>query len=152
MATAKSALFCLTLCVGAGFIVLACGDDPADTPASQCLPALSADCRPLYDPPAFPVIFERILHPTCAQGMGTCHTADGAMGGLVFEDESDAYRRLLGEGGGRARVLPDEPECSVLLERLRSDDPGFRMPPGPTPLLDSELCTITQWILAGAER
>jgi Planctomycete cytochrome C len=134
-------------------LVLGCSGETPETPATEstCLPPLSSACSPLYEPPTFDVIFDRILHPTCAQGMGTCHTSDGAMGGLVFEAETDAYARLLGDAGGRARVTPDEPQCSLLLLRLESQDPGYRMPPGPTPLLDSELCTITQWILQGAE-
>lgn len=133
--------------------LLGCGGQTPERPAPElsCLPPLSGECSTLYDPPTFHVIFERILHPTCAQGLGTCHTADGGMGGLVFEVEADAYARLLGDTGGRARVTPDEPQCSLLLQRLQSQDPGYRMPPGPTPLLDSELCTITQWILQGAE-
>ena len=134
----------LVLC---GPALIGCGDSPA--PEGGCV-TLDAMCRPLYDPPTFPVIFERILHPTCAQGFGTCHTADARMAGLSFEDEDEAYALLLGEVGGRARVLPGDPECSLLMQRLASADPSFRMPPGPTPLLDSELCTISAWIRQGA--
>src|SRR6185295_16818645 len=88
---------------GVFMLVLGCSDETPQAPATEstCLPPLSGECRPLYDPPTFHVIFDRILHPTCAQGMGTCHTSDGAMGGLVFEDEADAYARLLGDAGGR---------------------------------------------------
>ncbi len=127
----------------------ACGAPPDER--SECV-TLDAECRPLYDPPAFPVIFERIVHPTCAQGMGTCHTADARMAGLSFEDADEAYALLLGEAGGRARVVPGDPECSLLMQRLASPDPGFRMPPGPTPLLDSELCAVSLWIREGATR
>lgn len=136
----------LALCAALPF---ACNGSP--DAASACV-TLDAECRPLYDPPTFPVIFERILNPTCAQGMGTCHTADARMAGLAFEDADEAYALLLGEGGGRARVVPGEPECSLIMQRLASSDPGFRMPPGPTPLLDSELCALSLWIREGAER
>jgi hypothetical protein len=134
----------LVLC---GSILLGCGDSPEA--AASCV-TLDAECRPLYDPPTFPVIFERILHPTCAQGFGTCHTADARMAGLAFEDEDEAHALLLGESGTQARVLPANPECSLLMQRLASTDPSFRMPPGPTPLLDSELCAIGAWIRRGA--
>lgn len=113
---------------------------------------MRTDCRPLYDPPTFGVIFEEILQPTCAAGQGTCHSADAAMGGLVFEDEADAHALLTGARGGRSRVVPGDPSCSVLLQRLTAPEPGERMPPGPTPLLDSELCTIQRWIEEGAPR
>ena len=80
-----------------GWAVTACSS-PSNKPAvTTCVEGLRTDCSPLYDPPTYSTIFEKILHPTCAQGMGTCHTADAAMGGLVFEDEDDAYARLLGE-------------------------------------------------------
>lgn len=139
----------LVLCgaVSLGCVLLGCGDAPeAD---ASCV-TLDAGCRPLYDPPTFPVIFERILQPTCAQGLGTCHTADARMAGLAFDDEDEARSLLLGESGGKPRVLGGNPECSLLMQRLTSTEPSFRMPPGPTPLLDSELCTIGAWIRAGA--
>jgi len=128
-------------------VLLGCGDSP-ETDAS-CV-TLDAACRPLYEPPTFPVIFERILHPTCAQGFGTCHTGDARMAGLSFEDQDEAHALLLGESGDKARVLAANPECSLLMQRLASTDPSFRMPPGPTPLLDSELCAIGAWIRDGA--
>jgi hypothetical protein len=127
---------------------VACGDPP--DARSECV-TLDAACRPLYDPPTFPVIFDRILQPTCARGMGTCHTADARMAGLSFEQADEAYALLLGEGG-RARVVAGEPECSLIMQRLASPDPSFRMPPGPTPLLDSELCAVSLWIREGAAR
>lgn len=136
----------LALC---GSVLLGCADSPAA--GASCV-TLDAACRPLYDPPTFPVIFERILHPTCAQGLGTCHTADARMAGLSFEDEDEAYALLLGASGAEARVLPADAECSLLMQRLASTDPSFRMPPGPTPLLDSELCAIGAWIRDGAPR
>lgn len=130
--------------------VLGCGDALEQSEVA-CVESVDRECRPLYAPATFQVIFDRIVHPTCARGMGTCHTADARMAGLVFEDEAEAYALLLGESGS-ARVLPGDPECSLLVKRLASDDPRYRMPPGPTPLLDSELCTITQWIAEGAQR
>jgi hypothetical protein len=113
---------------------------------------LHTDCQPLYDPAVFPTIFEKILKPTCAQGLGTCHTSDAAMGNLVMEDADDTYARLLGQYDGRARVNPGDPSCSLLVERLESSDTNFRMPPGPTALDAGARCDIVQWIASGAAR
>jgi hypothetical protein len=130
---------------------LACSDPPEE-PSKACVSDLVTDCSPLYDPPTFPVIFEKILRPTCAQGMGTCHTSDAAKGGLVMEDADTTYDRLLGELDQRARVKPGDPACSLLVERLEAPAADERMPPGPTPLSPAERCTIVLWIANGAER
>jgi len=113
---------------------------------------VSASCKPQYDPPVYDTIFTKILKPTCASGTGTCHTADAAKGGLVFVDASQSHAMLLGTDGSRARVKPMDPSCSLLVERLTSTDPSFHMPPGPSSISSGELCTIVQWIAAGAKR
>jgi hypothetical protein len=139
----------------AGWLLLLPGtacSSPAKPSSGTCVEGLRTDCSPLYDPPTYSTIFEKILHPTCAQGMGTCHTADAAMGGLVFEDEDDAYARLLGDAGGKARVAPGDPACSLLVERLEAKTSDVRMPPGPTPLSEAARCDIVQWISQGAAR
>jgi Planctomycete cytochrome C len=134
---------------------VACGSSHDAVPAADaghgCVMNLDANCSPLYAPPIYATIFDKIFHPTCAQGIGTCHTADAAMGGLVFEDAGTAYALLLGTQGGRARVLPGNPSCSLLVEKLESNDPNFRMPPGPMPLLEAARCDIEQWIAQGAQ-
>jgi len=140
------------LCCALGAAALdtsGCGQ-PAAT--SSCVANLALDCRPLYDPPIYATIFDKILHPTCAQGVGTCHTADAGKGGLIFEEADQAYALLLGTGGGRARVTPGDPGCSLLVQRLEAKEATFRMPPGPEPLLESERCDIVQWIAEGAPR
>jgi hypothetical protein len=129
-----------------------CSSGGSGPTAPSCVTGLTADCKPLFDPPTYSSIFAQILQPTCAQGMGTCHTADAAMGGLVFQDPDQAYALLLGQGGGRARVNPGDPSCSLIIIRLESNDPTFRMPPGPTPLLESARCDMVQWIANGAAR
>ena len=118
---------------------------PADPP---CVQGLTTSCAAQYDPPAFATIFDKILHPTCATGRGTCHTADTAPNGLVFETADDSYRLLL---DGR-RVLPGDPSCSLLMKRLTSTDPSYHMPKGSLSLSPGEECTIVKWISAGAAR
>jgi hypothetical protein len=134
----------------AAFALAACTTH-ADPPPPACVTGLSLDCKPLYDPPLYQTLFDKTFHPTCAAGRGTCHTADAAKGGLVFESADDAYALLLGTKDGRKRVLPGDPACSLLMERLSSSDPSFHMPPGAS-LLSAETCAIAQWIGQGARR
>ena len=129
-----------------------CADPDPDPSPSTCVTGVSTACAAQYDPPIYPTIFEKILHPTCAAGTGTCHSADAAQGGLVFEDADQAYATLLGTEGQRARVVAGDAACSLLVERLEASDAAKRMPPGPEPLTEGERCTIVQWIAAGAAR
>jgi hypothetical protein len=126
---------------------VACKSGPA---SPSCVSGLSSDCAASYSPPAFAMIFTGILQPNCAVGTGTCHTPDFVAGGVVFADQTDSYNLLLGMGGGTAYVLPGDPGCSVLMERLESTDPSFHMPRGTNFLSSGDLCTIIQWISMGA--
>jgi hypothetical protein len=134
----------------AALTLAACGSAPAGDAGDACLADLALDCAPLYDPPAYTTIFEKILRPSCATGDGTCHTADAAAGGLTLDDVEGAYAQLV--QGDRARVVPGDPACSRLVERLEAATASTRMPPGPTPLLEAERCTIIRWIAEGAAR
>jgi hypothetical protein len=118
----------------------------------SCVAGLSLDCKPLFDPPTYQVLFDQIFQPTCATGVGTCHTADAAKNGLIFADADAAYELLLSPTNAAPRVKSGDPACSLLMIRLESTDPGFRMPPGPTPLLEAARCAIAQWIAQGAQR
>src|SRR5258705_2596194 len=91
--------------------VLSCGDPPKSDP--PCV-TLKTDCQPFFDPPTYPTIYNKILQPTCATGTGTCHTPDSRKAGLYFQDAAQAYRLLIGMEDGRARVLPNNPGCSIL--------------------------------------
>lgn len=128
----------------------ACSSD--DSSGFDCVQDLDLSCAPQHDPPTFQAIFDNTLHPTCASGRGTCHTADAQMGGLVFEDIDQSYDLLLGNVDGRARVMPGDPSCSLIVERLEADTPATRMPPASQPLPAAERCTIEQWIAQGAQR
>lgn len=122
---------------------------PADPP---CVQGLSASCQAEYDPATYATIFTKILQPTCGTGGASCHAAAGAKAGLVFEDADRAYGMLLGRSGARARVVPGDPSCSLIMKRLTSQDPSYHMPPGSESLSPGALCTITKWIAAGAAR
>jgi hypothetical protein len=137
--------------VSVGLVVLAgCSGKHDDAPA--CVANLPKTCMPLYDPPTYSTIFDKILNPTCAEGIATCHTSDGAKGGLVFENADDSYAMLLGQRGSRAKVLPNDAACSLIMIKTESTDPTFRMPPGNMGLSMPELCDIQMWIEQGAQR
>jgi hypothetical protein len=143
----RAALGAFALVLGVG----GCGS-PQAKPVSQCVSGLDLECAPLFDPPLYSTLYEQILHPTCAQGRGTCHTADAAQGDLVMEDIDETYARLLGTFDQRPRVKPGDPACSLLVERLEAKTSEQRMPPGPTPLSDAARCDVVLWIAQGASR
>src|SRR5215471_2800955 len=134
-----------------GTCLVGCSSPSSTPPPSTCVNDVKTDCRVLYDPPTYPIIFDNILHKSCAIGMGSCHTSDVAMGGLVFEDADVAYSLLLGQMGARQRVVPNDPACSLLVVRLESPDPNYVMPKG-SRLPDEAICDVVQWIAAGAAR
>ncbi len=116
----------------------------------SCVQALDRDCQPLYEP-VFSELFERTLRPTCAQS-AFCHSTEGAAGGLSMDDEDVAFELLLAEGGGGPpRVVPDDPECSLLVRRIESRDEDDVMPPGRA-LSAPERCVVVRWIASGARR
>ena len=128
-----------------------CSSPSTTPPPAACVNDVKTDCSLLYDPPIYQTIFDNILHRTCAIGMGSCHTSDVAMGGLVFEDADVAYALLLGQMGARQRVVPTDPACSFLVVRLESTDPNYVMPKG-SRLSDEAICDVVQWIAQGAAR
>jgi hypothetical protein len=137
-------------------LAAACGDDAADVAddgaVPGCLDPLPLDCEPTFAP-TFAAFYRNQIRTTCgASSTGTsCHAGPDGQLGLVLADEDSAYDYLLGEVDGRARVIPGDPECSILVQRLESSDPDFVMPVG-MPLLAGERCAVRQWIANGAER
>lgn len=128
-----------------------CGDSaPPATP--MCVPSLDLACRPLYADTSYQNLFDKIIKPTCASSAGQCHSAGGREGGLVLEDADAAYALLLGTTDGRARVKAGDPKCSLVMERLESDDAAFRMPPSSAKLSSEMRCNFTLWIAQGAKR
>lgn len=138
------------LCVAA---LLACGDDGSDGTAGMsgsgaCLPALDLECSPTY-PATFDNFYDQLIDDTCA--ISSCHGPAGNAGNLTFGDADAAYQRLLDDSVHEPLVIPGDPECSMLIKRLESEDRDFvmparnRLPPG-------ERCAIRQWVANGAER
>jgi hypothetical protein len=139
-------------------LLLACacnGDDggaPDDAGRGRCLDPLPLDCDPSYAP-TFEAFYEQRIVRTCgAAGTRTsCHGPEGGQAGLVLSDPDEAHRALLDDSDGTPRVIPNDPECSLLVQRIEPEDPGFMMPPGMR-LSDNERCSIRLWIAEGAER
>jgi hypothetical protein len=125
----------------------ACG---GDSQGASCLAELDLECDPTW-PATFDSIYERKLEDSCASSDANCHGRAGNKGGLTLEGPDEAYDALLGIGQDHPRVLPGDPECSILMQRLESTDPTIAMPPG-RPLTEGERCAVRQWIANGAER
>ena len=88
------------------------------------------------------VSFNDQIRPIFNKHCAACH------GGVKqASDISFAYRDQVLPPNGWI-VEPGEPEASILIERVTSDDPEERMPPaehGP-PLSKQEIELLTQWI------
>lgn len=129
--------------------------------ASQDKPAAETVLRP----GSFSAAFDALSRNGCADSF--CH---GNAAGLNFSTRERAYELLVGADGkgvnaqgdacrqpGRKRVVPNDPQNSLLYQKIIQDTPscGIAMPPrgGNYPVLsaaDAEL--ISKWIAAGARK
>lgn len=141
-------LFCLLLFVAG----VGCAGD--DAPASStCLAQFTGTCEPSLDP-TFSEVYSKLLEPRCGgPGAGNaCHGKTGLQGGLGLYDIDTAYEALLGHAGNHAEVMPGDPECSPLMERLETSDLERRMPRGAAQLPAGVRCAVRLWIESGAKR
>jgi hypothetical protein len=129
----------------------ACGGDDASSGKDPCV-TLPAACTPGVDP-TYTQIYGQILGKHCGgtNSGNLCHGPDGKKGGLGLFDPASAYDDLLGITG-HARVQAGNPECSILMARLVSDDPTYRMPFQGTKLDEGLICAVQQWIKNGAAK
>ncbi len=128
-------------------MVLGCSATGGDS--TVCLDPLPTDCVPLYEP-TYENVFEQTFKG-CSVGGASCHSEQGAKGGLVLSDKDLAYTLLLDPPKSAPRVIAGDPECSPLMHRLEETNSAIVMPPG-NPLPASERCAIDQWIRQGANR
>ncbi len=115
-----------------------------------CVEVEVAGCTSAFDP-TFTQVWNRVLEPSCTVPGTPCHGASDAAGagrGLVLLDPDGAYDALF-HGGF---VAPGDPACSILVERLDTDDESRRMPVGEVQLAEGLRCGVRQWIAAGAPR
>ena len=99
------------------------------------------------------VTFNRDVRPILSDRCYACHGPDKNQRktNVRFDREQGAFLPLA--GGGQA-IVRGKPEESVLLQRVTSSDPVFRMPPayaGRDPLSNAEIETLRLWIAQGAE-
>lgn len=151
------AVLALCACNGAGSPSADAGQGGAGGGAGgsdgpTCLDPLPQSCDPTFAP-TYEAFYDNLLGRTCgASSTGSsCHGPDGGMAGLYLHDRDMAYDYLLGNVDDRARVVPGDPECSVIVQRIESKDPNFFMPPTAR-LSDGQRCAIEQWIAMGAQR
>jgi hypothetical protein len=128
-----------------GMLSAACSPE-ADEPTRPSCIELAPTCSPLYEP-TFDELFSRTLAPTCGQGGGSCHGADGQKGGLVFADPVEAHALLTASDGP---VVPGNAACSEMVVRTHDLGQPWSMPPG-QPLLEAERCVIRLWVEQGAK-
>lgn len=145
-----AALWCCSL---GGLI--GCSDDEALTPdaGSTCLMTLDTTCDPPWDP-TFDQLFGRVISESCSSPAtgNQCHGSAGGASGLFLFDPDDAYDALVnGHGNGPPVVVPFEPECSELIQRLESTKAGYGMPIGGQ-LEAGKRCAFVRWVAAGAKR
>ena len=125
--------------------ITGCGDESGDGPTCA---EINPQCTAAYDP-TWDNIYKYVITPSCA--VAGCH-GEGMQGGLGMSSSMDAYQGLVGGVGGKPRVLKGDAACSVLTERIESDDQTKRMPLMGMKLGASDRCAIEKWIAAGAPK
>ena len=96
--------------------------------------------------------FRRQIQPILAEYCSHCHgvDAESRQGGLRLDIEQLAHR---GGESGRPAVKPNDPEQSLILNRVKSKDLDEVMPPPHTnkSLKQNEIQLLQQWIEQGAK-
>lgn len=112
--------------------------------------ALSFGCSPS---PPLSQIEQQVFQRSCS--FATCHAATGtpagglSLGAATFEKLVNVKSTL---APGLMRVVPGDPDSSLLFDKIASDKPKFgaRMPPSQA-LDPEEIEQIRSWIIAGAQ-
>ncbi len=95
-----------------------------------------------------PAFFESRIRPLLAERCYDCHSAraDELKGGLRMDSLDD----LLKGGEHGPALVPGQPDHSLLLSAIRSDDPDRRMPRKGPKLSARQVADLTRWIQMGA--
>ena len=132
-----------------GVSVVACSGDDGDE--LKCVEQLATDCVPTFDP-TWDNVYANVVRQSCGGSGVSCHGPQGQGGGLELTSKDGAFASLLGDVDGRPRVLPNDPACSILIERLESTNPSRWMPAGASaPLPAGTRCAVQKWIEMGAK-
>ncbi|MGI9542954.1 MAG: DUF1549 domain-containing protein, partial [Cyclobacteriaceae bacterium] len=106
------------------------------------------------DDPTLPttVDFNYHIRPILSQNCFVCHGPDSSTreGGVRLDTYEFATAEL---ATGGAAIVPRSPNKSLLMERISSHDPEFRMPPPEVKrtLTDREIALLERWIDQGAK-
>src|SRR6187455_1088418 len=91
--------------------------------------------------------FEKKVRPILVNNCYNCHSADTKpAGGLRVDDRAG----LFSGGDAGPGVVPGEPEKSLILRRIKNQDPKRRMPKDSEALATEDVETLTTWIKDGA--
>jgi len=92
--------------------------------------------------------FEKNVRPVLAERCYDCHSSKTAASGGLQLDSRDT---ILQGGKTGPAVIPGNPDASLLLKRVTSDDPQIRMPKGSRePLPANEIAALRTWVEQGA--
>lgn len=94
------------------------------------------------------VDFQTQIRPILIASCTGCHGGVKQAGSLSF-----VYRDQVLPPGGWV-IEPGDPEASLMIERIRSDDPDLQMPPPDEhgkPLTEREIQLLERWIAEGAQ-
>jgi hypothetical protein len=128
----------VTFAIGAA----GCGDDSGELTCAE----IDLQCTPRYEP-TWDNVYKYVISTQCAAS--SCH-GEGMAGGLKMLTRTDAYAGLVDGVGGKPRVIEGDAACSVLTERIETDDMAKRMPFMGAKLSAGDRCAIEKWIAAGA--
>jgi hypothetical protein len=130
------------------FAVVACGGDDDSDGVLTCA-EINPQCTPAFDP-TWDNVHRFVISKSCAAEGPGCHGSQGKQGGLDMSSQMAAYEGLVNGVGGKPRVMKGDASCSVLTERIETDDANKRMPKLGQKLPDGDRCAIEKWIAAGA--
>ena len=111
-------------------------------------------CSPTEYQGELPAVVDYNFHvrPILSNSCYVCHGPDVSTreAGLRLDLRSAATAK---RGGGGRAIAPGRPGRSLLVERISSEDPDFRMPPPEmnTVLTPREIALLRKWINQGAE-
>lgn len=102
--------------------------------------------------PNFSEIQSNVFTPTCATS--TCHAGAGPAAGLNLE-AANSYAQLVGVASSQdaaiLRVAAGNPDNSYLIQKLEGTAAsGQQMPAGGTPLPQTDIDVVRQWVTDGA--
>jgi uncharacterized membrane protein len=113
-----------------------------------------ASARQQASAPPLPatIQFNRDIRPILSNNCFACHGPDKAHRTTIFHfDVEESAKQNF--GGGRAAIVPGDPDNSLLVQRITAQDPRRRMPPLATghTLSERETALLTEWIRQGAK-